>query len=108
MQADLIRQVRDAEIRAEEKSAEAQTQAEAIVREARRQAVEARLETLEHARHRAQEHFEHGARAFEPEIAQLRQTSQADIDRDAQHVQRHFEAAVDFVVTHFYAQFTQE
>ena len=53
MKEDVIRQVKEAESRAEEKTHEAQAQADKIIRDARHQAVE--------LRHQDQRHQEHGA-----------------------------------------------
>jgi vacuolar-type H+-ATPase subunit H len=108
MQADIIRQVRDAEIRAEQKTADAKAKADDILHEARRHAVEARLEILETARQHARDLFERGAKEFEPEIAQLHQGFQTEIASETTLAQQRFETSVDFVVTKFYEQFGRE
>ncbi len=101
MKEDVIRQVKDAENRAEEKTHEAQAQVDKVIRDARHRAVELRLEILETARAKAKEIIEKGAKNFEPELEKVHQTFQNDITEDSERAQKNIDAVVDFVVTKF-------
>ena len=101
MKEDVIRQVKDAESRAEEKTHAAHVQAESIIRDARHLVVELRQKILETARIKAKERFETEAGNFEPELEKVRQTFNDDIAKDSEQAQKKIDGVVDLVVTKF-------
>ena len=101
MKEDVIRQVKEAENRAEEKIHEAQAQADKVIRDARHQAVELRLEILEVARTKAKEIIETGTKGFEPELGKAHQTFKDDIAKDSKEAKQKIDEVVNFVVAKF-------
>ena len=101
MKEDVIRQVKEAENRAEEETRQAQVQAEKIIHDARHQAVELRLENIEAARTKAKEVIEKGAKDFEPELEKVHQTFKDKMVKDSEQAQQKIDAVVDFVVAKF-------
>jgi vacuolar-type H+-ATPase subunit H len=101
MKEDIIRQVKEAETRSEEKTHEAQARAEKIIYDARHQAVELRLKLLEETRAKAKAMFETGAKEFEPELENVQQTFKDEIVKDSEQAQKTIDTVVDFVVTKF-------
>ena len=101
MKEDVIRQVKEAESRSEEKVHEAQTQADKVIHEARHRAVESRLEILETARAKAKKIIEAGTKDFEPELEQAHQTFKDDIAKDSVQAQQKIDEVADFVVAKF-------
>jgi vacuolar-type H+-ATPase subunit H len=101
MKEDIIRQVKEAENRAEEFMQAAQVQADKILQDARHQAVEQRLKMLEDARTKAKALFETDMQAFEPELETVRQTFKAEIAKDSAQAQKRVDGVVDFVVAKF-------
>lgn len=108
MKDDIIRQVREAEIQAEQKAQEAKTHAEQILRDARHQAVELREEILEKAKMQARSLFETGAKGVEPEVERTKHTFQDDIANDTECARKNIEAVIESVVTTFHEQFGSE
>jgi len=105
MKHDIISQVREAEEKAECIVQEAHTEADQILRDARRQAADQRQEILTHAKNDAKNRFERGAKAVEPEITTIHQQSEDDIAADTQRAGTQLDAAIEHVVTRFHEQF---
>ena len=101
MKEDIIRQVKEADTRAEEYMQAAQVQADKILQDARHQTVAQRLKMLEDARAKAKTLFETGMRTFEPELETVRQTFKVEMAQDSEQAQKRLDVVVDFVVAKF-------
>jgi len=101
MQADVVKQVRTAEKRAEDHLRETQTQGETILHDARHQAVNLRLEIIEAARVNAKELLETGTESCEAEMSKIRQAYLAQIAQDTERARQRLPDVVNFVVNTF-------
>jgi vacuolar-type H+-ATPase subunit H len=108
MKDDIIRQVREAEVRAEQKVQEAKTHADQVLRDARHQVVERREEILKNAKTQASSLFEAGAKGVEPEVARTKDSFQDDIANDTQCARKNIDAVIESVVTTFHEQIGSE
>jgi vacuolar-type H+-ATPase subunit H len=101
MNEEVICQIKDAENRAEQTVQQAQTEADAIIREARHKVVEDRQSILEAARQKAKTIFESGAQELEPDLDAVRHTFQEAIDRETDQAQQKLDEVIKFVVAQF-------